>query len=51
MFACEHIRSALRRPREKDEAYFHHLSFGKAVLALLIWPYYFGVALTPLLAR
>jgi hypothetical protein len=26
-----------------------HLSFGKAVLAVLIWPFYLGVALTPLL--
>jgi hypothetical protein len=24
---------------------FSHLSLGKAVLALLIWPYYLGVAL------
>lgn len=30
---------------------FLHLSFWKAVLALLVWPYYIGVALTPLLAR
>jgi hypothetical protein len=30
---------------------FLHLSFWKAVLALLIWPVYIGVALTPLLAR
>ncbi len=30
---------------------FLHLSFWKAALALLIWPYYIGVALTPLLAR
>ena len=26
-----------------------HLSFWKGVLALLVWPYYLGVALTPLL--
>jgi hypothetical protein len=28
-----------------------HLSFWKAVLALVVWPYYLGVALSPLLAR
>jgi len=27
---------------------FLHLSFWKAVLALLVWPYYLGVALAPL---
>jgi hypothetical protein len=26
-----------------------HLSFGKAVLAVVIWPFYLGVALAPLL--
>jgi hypothetical protein len=26
-----------------------HLSFWKAVLAVLIWPFYLGVALAPLL--
>ena len=30
---------------------FLHLSLGKVVLALLIWPFYLGVALAPLLAR
>lgn len=30
---------------------FLHLSFGKAVLGLLIWPFYIGVALASLLAR
>jgi hypothetical protein len=28
---------------------FLHLSFWKAVLALLVWPYYLGTALAPLL--
>ena len=30
---------------------FLHLSFWKGALALLVWPYYLGVALAPLLAR
>ena len=30
---------------------FLHLSFWKGVLALLVWPYYIGVVLAPLLAR
>ena len=28
---------------------FLHLSFWKAILALLVWPYYLGAALAPLL--
>ena len=28
---------------------FLKLSFGHVVLALILWPYYLGVALTPLL--
>ncbi|HTI05216.1 MAG TPA: hypothetical protein VL549_07865 [Gemmatimonadales bacterium] len=30
---------------------FLHLSFWKGVLALLVWPYYLGTALAPLLTR
>jgi hypothetical protein len=30
---------------------FLHLSFWKAVLALLVWPYYLGAALAPPLAQ
>ena len=30
---------------------FLHLSFWKGALALLVWPYYLGVALAPLLVR
>jgi hypothetical protein len=28
-----------------------HLHFWKAVLAIVVWPYYVGVALSPLLPR
>lgn len=28
-----------------------HLSFWKGFLALVVWPYYLGVSLTPLLQR